>query len=197
MASNIISFDGFPEEIRMTEDGRYSVLDVIRFCGKKGERQVWKRLLAQYPEVVGKIATSNYQFPGRGQKLTPVIAKKDLETLFGLMKVHPDQEKITQDSFYPRTEEQIISVLKEAFKDCDPVTQFYCCGYRIDLYLAKDRIAIECDENDHSHYKNKDELKREQSIKSALACSFVRFNPYDPSFNIGSVILEIRQLLGE
>ena len=51
---DIIRFDGFDEQIRMTNDGRYSVYDVIQFCGKKGQAEVWKRLCAKFPEVVTK-----------------------------------------------------------------------------------------------------------------------------------------------
>lgn len=86
MASNIISFDGFPEEIRMTEDGRYSVYDVIRFCGKKSQSEVWKRLLAQYPDVVAKC--ENLKFPGPGQRETPVAGREGILYIIGLCYFH-------------------------------------------------------------------------------------------------------------
>ena len=93
------------------------------------------------------------------------------------------------------TETQIVRVLEAAFADCQPCPQFYCSGYRIDLYLAEPRIAIECDENGHKDYSQKKERKREQSIKSSLGCSFVRFDPYNPDFNLGSIVRQVRELL--
>lgn len=83
MASNIISFDGFPEEIRMTEDGRYSVYDVIKFCGKKNPRDSWSDLSRQFPEVVTK--TDNLKFPGPGQRETPVAGREGILYIIGLL----------------------------------------------------------------------------------------------------------------
>lgn len=182
--------------IRATEDGRYSVYDTIEvLAGKKNPRDAWKRLCNKHSEILFKC--QNFQFSGRGQSLTPVAS---LDTCLEILHLIGTAEILladwkTSDRFYPRTEAQIVRVLKAAFSDCEPCTQFYVDGYRIDLYLAKQRIAIECDEEGHSHYSQKREKKREKSIKSALGCSFIRFNPYDPSFNLGDVIIQIRQLI--
>ncbi len=58
--------------------------------------------------------------------------------------------------------------------------------------MAKPRIAIECDENGHRCYGFRKESVREQKIKDALGCSFVRFDPYDADFNLGVVIRRVR-----
>jgi len=192
--TNLIKFDGFDgSEIRVTDDGRYSVFDVIAFCGKKSQSEVWKRLCVHFPEVVA--TTEEFQFPGRGQRKTPVAKENVVLEILTFFGKAPGQSVFASDKFYPRTETQIIGVLVEAFSDCEPCPQFYCSGYRIDLYLAKHRIAIECDEQGHGHYNQKNERKREQAIKSALGCSFVRFNPYSDDFNIGRVIKQIRALV--
>ena len=180
--------------IRVSEDERFSVYDIIRVIGgKKSPRETWKRLTEEYPEVVTKAAM--HKFPGAGQRKTPVVFQETAEEIMKLLNFHPEQIVITRDKFYPRTESQIVSVLQKAFYDCEPCTQFYCNGYRIDLYLAKHRIAIEIDERGHKDYCSKKEAKRELDIRSVLACSFVRFDPYAVDFNLGKVIADIRDLL--
>lgn len=82
--TNIIKFDGFNDtEIRTTEDGRFSVYDVIRFCGKKNPRDAWKSLVEQFSEVVAK--TDNFKFPGKGQKDTPVATRENTLYIIGLL----------------------------------------------------------------------------------------------------------------
>lgn len=75
--TNLIRFDGFDDaEIRVTADGRYSVYDVIRFCGCKGERKVWERLAERYSEVV--TFCHNFKFAGKGQRETPVASREGI-----------------------------------------------------------------------------------------------------------------------
>jgi hypothetical protein len=82
--TNIISFQDFQDnEIRVTPDGRYSVYDVIRFCGKKNPHDAWKVLCQQFSEVIGK--TENFKFPGRGQKETPVASRENILYIIGLL----------------------------------------------------------------------------------------------------------------
>lgn len=182
--------------IRVTEDGKFSVYDVLVALSKPrniNPRQTFANLVDKYPGVMNSI--DYFQFSGRGQQLTPVANEETLDFLLSLTNKHPLKEVVTSDKFFPRTEDQIISVLSEAFSDCEPCPQFYCFGYRVDLYLAKPRIAIECDENGHKCYGFSKESVREQKIKDALGCSFVRFDPYDADFNLGGVIRRIRDLV--
>lgn len=82
--SNIITFDGFDDaNIRVTPDGRYSVFDVIKFCGCKSQRQVWKRVVEQYAEVVTKC--DNFKFEGKGQRETPVAYRENIVYIIGLL----------------------------------------------------------------------------------------------------------------
>lgn len=185
-------YDG--SSIRVTESGQLSVYDVlIAFGAAKNPRQVWIGVVKAYPEILEK--TGTHKFAGRGQHNTPVATEAVILEILAILGKHPSQKAITSDRFYPRTEHQVISVLKTAFADCEPCTQLFCDGYRIDLYLARPRIAIECDENGHSNYSAQDEQERERKIKSSLGCSFVRFDPYVADFNLGHVIAEIRGLL--
>ena len=81
---NLISFQEFNDsEIRVNEDGCYSVFDVIRFCGCRGERKVWERLSERHPEVVSKC--HNFQFAGKGQRETPVANRENILYILGLL----------------------------------------------------------------------------------------------------------------
>ena len=82
--TNIIRFDEFQDQgIRTSPDGRYSIFDVIRFCGKTGERKVLERLIQQHPEVVAKC--HNFKFSGRGQRETPVADREGIAYIVGLL----------------------------------------------------------------------------------------------------------------
>lgn len=78
-------YDG--KAIRVTEDGLFSVFDVlVAFIppserkGKQAEginpRQVLKSITARNPEVVQVL--DNFKFPGRGQKNTPVASEEGI-----------------------------------------------------------------------------------------------------------------------
>jgi len=82
--TNIIKFDGFDStEIRTTEDGRFSVFDVIKFCGQKNPWEVWKRLCNEHSEVLTKC--DNFKFPGKGQRQTPVADRAGILQIIGLL----------------------------------------------------------------------------------------------------------------
>lgn len=93
------------------------------------------------------------------------------------------------------TEEELVAELSTAFAACGPVKQFSIGPYRIDLYLAKDKIAIECDENGHRAYNSVEEQQRQAFIEQQLGCAFVRFDPYRSDFSIMQPIGEVVTLL--
>ncbi|MCT7984978.1 hypothetical protein NG796_17030 [Laspinema sp. A4] len=83
---NIVTFEQFEnQEIRVTEDGRYSVYDVIRFCGQKNPHEVWKRLCREHSELLTR--SEKYKFPGRGgaARATPVADRSQLLYIIGLL----------------------------------------------------------------------------------------------------------------
>ena len=55
---------------RITPDNRISVLDVIQATGYVRPSDVWERLKRDYPRV--RQISNDFQFPGRGQRPTPV-----------------------------------------------------------------------------------------------------------------------------
>jgi len=88
--TNIVRFDDFVDSgIRVTDDGRFSVLDVIKFCGKKNPSSVWggderrNGLIGRYPELSHKV--DNFKFPGRGQQFTPVANRENILYIIGLL----------------------------------------------------------------------------------------------------------------
>jgi hypothetical protein len=95
--TNIINFEGdfAGSSIRVTEDGRYSVLDIIRFCtGSKNPSQTWngdkanratrqKGIVERFPEVIRK--TDNFKFPGKGKRETPVANRENILYIIGLL----------------------------------------------------------------------------------------------------------------
>ena len=84
--SNLITFDGFSDaEIRVTPDGRFSVYDVIKFCGCKSHHEVWKRLVAGFPELITEC--EEYKFPGKGgaARPTPVSDRAGILQIIGLL----------------------------------------------------------------------------------------------------------------
>ncbi|KAK9827114.1 hypothetical protein WJX74_006939 [Apatococcus lobatus] len=115
---------------------RYSVYDVIEIAtSAPNPYKTWLDTHRKHPEVMQHITF--YQFPGRGQRSTPVMLEG------------------------------------------------------IDLYLRKLKIAIECDENNHSAYDQLRESQRQKFIEEELGCTFVRFNPYAQGFSVGDPIAAI------
>lgn len=68
-----------PQDIRETEDGRRSVFDALKASGAVNPRVTWKRLSAEYPEVVTKCY--NLRFEGKGQRETPVVSQEGWEAI--------------------------------------------------------------------------------------------------------------------
>jgi hypothetical protein len=72
--TNLISFDGFNDsEIRVTDDGRYSVYDVIGLCGKKNPRDFWKSICETFPDLAKTAIPHKFASHGQGQRETPVV----------------------------------------------------------------------------------------------------------------------------
>lgn len=92
-------------------------------------------------------------------------------------------------------EQKTIGQIRRAFQHLRIVQQYKVGQYYIDLYIPDYRVAIECDEEGHRRYSPQDEYKRQNYIERRLNCTFVRYNPDAPSFNIGDVINHIILLI--
>lgn len=89
--SNQNAFLVIPElnkaQIRKTPNGLFSIYDLIQICsGVTNPYQSWINLTEQYPEVLYKI--ENFQFPGQGQRLTPVATLENCLYILGLLPGH-------------------------------------------------------------------------------------------------------------
>ena len=92
-------------------------------------------------------------------------------------------------------EQRAMRQITRAFQHIPFVRNFRISPYFIDLYFPNQRIAVECDEKGHQEYDQADEMIRQQRIEEVLGCQFVRFNPDDPTFEVGDVINQIMILM--
>lgn len=73
--------------IRVTEDGRISVFDLINVCAEYKDRnsqyKVWVKLGGDFPDLLAK--TTAYKFKGRAQKETPVCDRETALQIIGLL----------------------------------------------------------------------------------------------------------------
>ena len=75
-------YDGY--NVRITPDGKVSVFDaIVATLKKENPRSDWSRLTQTHPEVVA--LCDNFQFPGRGQRPTPVTDEEGLYQILMLL----------------------------------------------------------------------------------------------------------------
>ena len=188
--SSITVFQFNSQDIRFV-DGKPVANDVAAVLGYADPAKTVSTKVKEKNKGVAVIKTR-----GGNQPVTTLSHEGVLELVSKsrLPKAIEIAEQLGILSFRSLPEQESVRVLETAFADLAPVRQFAVCSYRIDLYLAKANIAIECDENGHSYgYPN--DAEREQKIKSVLGCSFVRYNPSLIDFNLGDVVFAVRQLL--
>ncbi len=86
--------------------------------------------------------------------------------------------KKTYNFLYPvigHNEKQIFNNLEQRL-NLKIIRQFKVCGYFIDGYIPKLKLAIEIDER----LKNKDkDIERQKIIEKELNCKFIRINDYN------------------
>ncbi|MDE5108750.1 MAG: DUF559 domain-containing protein [Trichodesmium sp. St17_bin3_1_1] len=96
-----------------------------------------------------------------------------------------------QLAIFQRKEVDILETISRAFHNEKSIREYSIGKYRIDLYFPKYKLAVECDENNHQNYEILNEKLRELYIQEQLKCTFLRFNPDEPEFNIGEPINKI------
>ena len=94
-------------------------------------------------------------------------------------------------AIFQRKEVDILDTISRAFQNEKLIREYGVGKYRIDLYFPKYKLAVECDENNHKNYEILEEKLRELYIKERLKCTFIRFNPDEPEFNVGGPINKI------
>lgn len=113
----------------------------------------------------------------------------DMSNLIGLNR---------KTQYYVSIETDIIKCILTTFDGNNMKTQYNIGDYYIDLYFPEYLLAIECDELHHNNCKNKiqDDIRALQ-INNTLGCRFIRFNPYEKSFNLFVLLNDIHKHLFE
>ena len=110
-----------------------------------------------------------------------------------------NQLGIKEDARYLRKETEIAGFTQEILTQVMIPFEFQksIANHRIDLYLPKQKLAIEIDENNHSDRDPLYEQAREERIQEELGCKFLRINPDAPDFKlslcVGRIIKEVIQ----
>lgn len=190
--NNLSVFEFESQQIRFV-NGKPVANDVAAVLGYKDPADaVYRKVESDYKGVV-RAST-----PG-GKQMITVLETEGVLQLVSSSRL-PNAIDIAQRmGLYVlncKHEQESLRIIQAAFEDLCPIPQFQVCGYRIDLYLSMANIAIECDETGHLSAQYSCDSERENLIKSKLGCSFVRYNPSQAGFNVGKVILRIRELIG-
>jgi very-short-patch-repair endonuclease len=161
-------------------------------------RTTWAELKPWFNETIS--SCSEIKVPSNWQPHTVFISEMGLKILVTKTRI-TNVNKIKQfiDLFkldlnvVPLGKEQsTISAIIDACFDYQCIPQYSVLNYRIDLYLPKIKLAIECDEFNHKAYDSDVEQKREREIREYLNCKFFRYNPDDKNFNVFRMIGQVR-----
>ena len=89
---------------------------------------------------------------------------------------------------YVPKETETLAFLRKVFVGVDMLPQYFCGEYKIDMYIPSCKLAIECDEDgNHGPGRALEDFERERWIKNKLGCTFVRYRPDDPDFDVAEV----------
>ena len=88
-------------------------------------------------------------------------------------------------------ETQTIGFIEKSYMGVvDTIRQFHIGTYRVDLYIPKYYLVIECDEFGHSDRDKNYETERETYIISQ-GNTIIRYNPNEPEFDLSTVLRRI------
>ena len=185
-----------------TLEQRLSLHDLISgTCGIKNAREAFSNLARVHSSEMNALDIEPRAFSGRSQQLTPTIPLENLGPFMRIMLMGariPLQRKMYLLGQGPPpmkvyAEAEICHRLAVVCAGLQPELQHSVLGFRVDLYLHLPRIAVECDEAAHKGYGLEAELRRERAIQQARDCVFVRFDPYDQSFDVFALLARIIQ----
>jgi len=97
------------------------------------------------------------------------------------------------DIIYDCKESSYLRIISSSFKCFSQIFQHQIGQYRIDLYFPEYKLAIEVDEFGHKDRCHIYEQERQKYLEKYLDCKFIRFNPDEDNFNIGTIIAQILQ----
>ena len=204
--SNFFKFGD--KKIRKTQDAprRVSVFDLIAAITDqypKNAVTTFLRMKGLYPDI----ETQTFQFPGRGQRETPIANYENcrkivLAVLSGVRLSLAKKNLVLKVWGFPKAalikayvEEETLAPVVAVFAHLHPIKQFSCGQFRIDLYFPDQKVALECDEHDHIRYDSEAEADRQRFIEAQLCCVFVRYNPQAKDFSVFALIARLMPLL--
>jgi very-short-patch-repair endonuclease len=174
----------------------YSVYDAIMMACGTSSRHVFT-CYSRMMKLHHLPAHQTHQFPGRGQRLTPVASESQcfdiVRLILGSSRLPLDHRRaILGDVGYvpvkTYVEVEIHNNVMKALSHEDIILQYDVGVYRVDMYFPKYRIAVECDENGHPYYDGETEKSRQEYITQKLGCTWIRYNPYDENFDVFRLI---------
>ena len=89
---------------------------------------------------------------------------------------------------------ETLDVIQRVFKKHRSVRQQPFGKYRVDLYFPDAKLCVECDEEHHQWHREEDQARQEQ-IERMSGARFLRYNTFDESFDLTSLILVLRGIL--
>ena len=92
------------------------------------------------------------------------------------------------DSKVATFEATTLSQIIKAFHGEHMRMQYAIGGFFIDMYFPRIKLAVECDEQQHTDDKD---AARQRYIETHLGCTFLRFKPHAPGFCVFKVINQI------
>ena len=161
---------------------------------------IYKRLVETHAEV--RAIFSFHKFKGRGQQLIPVVPIADvgliLKAVVPGLRMPMTKKRALLGLYEPLrkfTEIEIHDRITRALRQFTCVPQYRVGKYRLDLYFPQEKLAVECDERGHVGYKQSKEEERYELITSQLGCTWVRYDPYNPKFDIFDLTNQILHIL--
>ena len=88
-------------------------------------------------------------------------------------------------------EQSVLTKIMSSFEGENMQTQYNVLSYRIDLYFHDDKLAMEIDQNGHSHRNTDYEIKRQKAVEQEPGCTFIRIDPDKEDFDIFKTVNEI------
>ena len=193
----------FSDVRRTRNDEKLSLIDIVSAITKNhNPRKTLMDMGKLYPDIMNKYC-SRHKFEGQGQTDTLVVCLNDLHHILEIILAHARIPVETKRRILNRpevplqayTEVEIHSKVQKGLAAFHSVLQYPVGRYRIDLYFPGQNVAVECDEYGHARYCARSELARQSAITNSLKCTWIRYDPYDPNFDIFVLIGNITKQL--
>jgi len=201
LINQILSYDGRELRTIYTAKGFWvRGKDIAAILGYKNTNDA----LIKHIDEEDKQTMDAFFGPGNAnERRTIYINKKGLTSLIqknkrankDIIKWFCDQFDLNLNLVLLTKEQEHIGVIASCLHNEILETQFTVGKYRIDLYLPKYKIAIECDEYGHKDRDPEYEKEREEYIRKELGCVFYRFNPDMEGFNVYKVVGDVFSLV--